>query len=141
MSRSVAEWIGKTPDAKIPPHVKLRIFRTHAGKCHLTGRKIRPGDAYDFDHIIALVNGGEHRESNLAPALRNEHRKKTAEDVKAKAKGDRAAMRHFGIDGERRSTMQGPGFRKSPKQQRASTPLAPKFEGDILATNMKERGI
>lgn len=56
-----------------------------------------PGDAWDLDHIVALVNGGSHRESNLAPALRSEHRKKTASDVKQKAKNDRVRKRHLGI--------------------------------------------
>lgn len=97
MSRAVPEWVGKTHDSKIPPKVRLRIFQAHDGRCHLTGRKILPGDAWDLDHIIALINGGEHREGNLAPALRNKHREKTAEDVKAKAHGDRAAMRLAGI--------------------------------------------
>jgi 5-methylcytosine-specific restriction protein A len=97
MARRVDEWIGKTPDTKVPPHVRLRIFRAHDGKCHLTGRKITPADAWDLDHVIALINGGEHRESNLAPALRDKHREKTAEDVKAKARGDKAAMRAAGI--------------------------------------------
>src|ERR1700730_4972262 len=26
MTRTVAEWIGKTPDEKIPPRVRLRVF-------------------------------------------------------------------------------------------------------------------
>ena len=56
-----------------------------------------PGDAWDLDHIVALVNGGAHRESNLAPALRSEHRKKTAADAKQKAKNDRVRKKHLGI--------------------------------------------
>lgn len=96
--RAVPEWIGSSPDAKIPDHVKLRIWLRTDGRCHITGRKIRPGDAYDFDHIIALCNGGEHRESNLAPALRDKHREKTAADVAERAKIDRIRKRHLGID-------------------------------------------
>lgn len=95
--RSVEEWIGATPDAKIPPRVKLRVFEAHDGRCWLTGRKIMPGDLWDMDHKIALCNGGEHRETNLAPALREEHRKKTAEDVKMRAKADRVRKKHLGI--------------------------------------------
>lgn len=97
MSREVPEWIGKTDDAAIPPRVRLRIFERMGGKCHLSGIKIQPGDAWDIDHIVALINGGAHRESNLAPALRSEHRKKTAADVKQKAKNDRVRKRHLGI--------------------------------------------
>lgn len=95
--RSVDEWIGSSPDAKIPDRVRLRVFEAHGGVCHLTGRKIRPGDQWDMDHVQALCNGGEHRESNLAPALRQAHREKTAEDVSQRAKDDRVRKKHLGI--------------------------------------------
>lgn len=95
--RSNDEWIGKHPDSAIPPRVRLRIFEAHGGICHITGRKIRPGDKWDCDHIIALCNGGEHRESNLAPAIREAHRAKTAEDVAQRAKDDRVRKKHLGI--------------------------------------------
>lgn len=97
MSRSVPEWVGKTDDTPAPPRVRLRVFEAHGGKCHLTGRKINPGDKWDLDHVTALVNGGENRESNLAPALRTEHRKKTAADVAQKAKDRRVRSKHLGI--------------------------------------------
>lgn len=97
MSRSTDEWIGKTDDQAVPPRVRLRVFERHGGICHLSGRKIMPGDAWDLDHVIALVNGGEHRESNMAPALRIEHRKKTARDVAQKSKDRRIRQKHLGI--------------------------------------------
>jgi 5-methylcytosine-specific restriction protein A len=97
MSRTVEEWIGKSDDAAIPPRVRLRVFERMGGICHLSGRKITAGEPWDLDHIVALINGGAHRESNLAPALRTEHRKKTATDVKQKAKNDRVRKRHIGI--------------------------------------------
>lgn len=94
--RSVPEWIGKTPDTAIPLRVKLRIWEREQGICHLSGRKIRPGEPYDFDHKIALINGGEHRESNLFPALRDKHREKTALDVAEKAESARIRSKHIG---------------------------------------------
>ena len=97
MSRSTDEWIGKTDDQAVPPRVRLRVFERHGGICHLSGGKIMPGDAWDVDHVIALVNGGEHRESNMAPALRIEHRKKTARDVAQKAKDRRIRQKHVGV--------------------------------------------
>jgi 5-methylcytosine-specific restriction protein A len=97
MSRSTDEWIGKTDDAAIPARVRLRVFERHNGTCHLSGHRIRAGEPWDIDHIVALVNGGEHRESNLAPALRNKHREKTALDVAEKAKNDRVRKRHLSI--------------------------------------------
>ena len=97
MSRTVEEWIGKTDDTPIPPRVKLRVFELHGGVCHLSGRKIRAGEPWDCDHVKALINGGENRESNLAPALRDKHRLKTAEDVAEKAVVARKRTKHLGI--------------------------------------------
>ena len=97
MTRSTDNWQGATDDAKIPDRVRLRVFRDHGGICHLTGRKIQPGEAWDVDHVIALCNGGKHEEANLRPALRQAHRRKTADDVKVRAKTDRIAKKHLGI--------------------------------------------
>lgn len=56
-----------------------------------------PGDKWELEHKLALCNGGEHRESNLAPALVKPHKAKTAMDVKQKAKNDRVRKRYLGI--------------------------------------------
>lgn len=95
--RDVPEWIGKTDDSAIPPRVRLRVLERHKGICHISGRKIMPGDAWDMDHVVALCNGGENRESNLAPALRDKHRAKTAKDVAKRAKADAIHSKHIGI--------------------------------------------
>lgn len=97
MTRSVEEWIGKHDDAKVPPRVRLRVFERYGGRCYLSGRKIMPGDKWELEHVQALCNGGEHRESNLAPALAAPHKVKTARDVAEKAKVDRIRKRHAGI--------------------------------------------
>jgi len=97
MTRSVPEWIGKTDDEKIPPRVRLRVFEKYNGHCYLSGRKIEAGDEWDAEHIIALCNGGEHRESNLAPALRAPHKIKTRMDRAVKAKNDRVRKKYLGI--------------------------------------------
>jgi 5-methylcytosine-specific restriction protein A len=97
IGRQTDEWIGATPDSAIPPRVRLRVFERAKGICYLSGRKITASDAWDCDHVIALTNGGENRESNLAPALRDKHREKTAADVKERAKVDRIRKRHLGI--------------------------------------------
>ena len=95
--RSLPEWIGKTPSTPVPPRVKIRIWERDNGHCHITGRKIKAGEAWECDHVIALINGGENRETNLAPALKAPHRKKTAQDVKIKSKIARIQKRHLGI--------------------------------------------
>lgn len=95
--RTTEEWVGKNDDAKVPDRVRLRIFLRHDGICHISGRRIQPGDAWDLEHVLALCNGGLHAEHNLRPALRGPHRTKTAIDVAEKAKNDRIRKRHLGI--------------------------------------------
>lgn len=137
MPREVPEWIGSSPDAKIPDRVKLRIFDREHGRCWISGRKIMPGEPYDFDHKVALINGGEHRESNLFPALRDKHREKTREDVAEKA-ATYATRKHHLLPSEH-GRLQSAGFRKAPPQRRATTPPAEKFPGDILSRKLESQ--
>lgn len=65
MSRTLPEWIGKTPDTSPPPRVRARVFIAAEGRCHKCTRKIVPGDSWTLEHVKALVNGGQNRESNL----------------------------------------------------------------------------
>jgi len=97
MTRSVEEWRDKTDDSAIPPRVRLRVFDRHGGICFLSGRKIRPGEQWDCDHAVALINGGEHRESNCVPVLKAPHKAKTAADVAEKSKVYRKRASHVGI--------------------------------------------
>lgn len=93
MTRIVTEWIGKTDDAAIPARVKIRVFEKHKGKCAITGKRLHPGE-WDCDHIVALKDGGEHRESNMQPVWRGAHRKKTANENSARAKVNRVQIKH-----------------------------------------------
>ena len=95
MTRATDEWIAKHDDQAIPPRVRARVFLAYAGLCYRTGQKLRPGH-WQLDHIIALANGGEHREKNLAPICTEAHRFKTAEDVRIKAKLARISAKHTG---------------------------------------------
>lgn len=122
MTRSVVEWIGKTDDAPIPPRVKLRVFERYKGRCHISGRLIRAGEAWDADHIIALCNGGEHRESNLAPALADKHREKTKADVAEKADTYRIRAKHLGLKPARQK-IASRGFQKAAPQHTATRPI------------------
>lgn len=97
MTRAAPEWRGKTDDTRVPNRVRLRIFAREGERCHITGRKIAAGEAWDLDHKIPLRDGGEHRESNLFPALRAEHRRKTAQEATERAKVDRIRKRRIGI--------------------------------------------
>lgn len=111
MSRSVPEWIGKTPDSKVPPRVRLRVFAKYDGRCYLSGRKIGPADKWDLEDIVALINGGENRESNKAPALKAPHIEKTKRDVAEKAKVARIRMKHLGLKPKSKSFWKPPGYK------------------------------
>ena len=98
MTRSTPEWIGKTPDTHIPDRVKLRVFDRAQGRCQHCTRKIPAGDPWDCDHIIALVNGGMNRESNLQCLCGWCHPQKTARDVAQKAETARKRKKHLGLN-------------------------------------------
>jgi 5-methylcytosine-specific restriction protein A len=114
--RSTEEWIGATADSAIPKRVKLRNFLQHGGKCHISGRVIKPGDAWDTDHIVALCNwtgeGHGNIESNLAPALRDKHKAKTKEDVAEKSRARKVKAKHLGLKPKAKAII--PGSKASP---------------------------
>lgn len=95
--RSVPEWIGKTDDAAIPGRVMDRVAQKAERRCQHCGLEtvgMLPGQA---DHIIPLILGGAHRESNLQWLCVPCHKAKTKLDVKLKAKVARVRKRHVGI--------------------------------------------
>ena len=97
MTRSVPEWVATHPDQDVPPRVRFRIWLRDGGVCQCgCTTKIVCKD-WDLDHKVALVNGGEHRETNLQVMLRAHHRDKTKADVAEKSRVRRKAMRHAGI--------------------------------------------
>ena len=117
MPRDLPEWIGATPDSRVPDHVRVRIFDRHKGICHIAKRKIRAGEPWQVEHVIAIINGGDNRESNLAPALSDKHKLKTARDVAEKSRIYRKRKKHLGLRGRRR-TIPGRKFDGTPIQSR-----------------------
>jgi 5-methylcytosine-specific restriction protein A len=117
MSRTVAEWVGRTPDSKPPVSVKLRVFAAYEGRCYLSKVKIAVGQEWEVEHIrpLHLARPGENlnRESNLAPALKEPHREKTAREMTAKAKADRVRAKHLGIYPPSKHRLQSRGFDSS----------------------------
>lgn len=96
--RSVPEWIASKPDSVIPDRVRLRIWRKYEGRCQCgCGRKIMAGEAWDCEDEIAIINGGQRRESNLRPFLKEHHPEKTKRDVKEKSAYYKRAKSAAGI--------------------------------------------
>ncbi|MGX9120289.1 HNH endonuclease [Mesorhizobium sp. BHbsci] len=123
MARSVKEWIGKTDNTKAPPRVCQRVFDRDNGICHFCGQPIQPGQKVETDHIQALINGGENRETNLAPIHKKPcHTIKTAADVADKAKVAAVRKKHSGIT-KPAGKLRGPAFALSEKAvERANYP-------------------
>lgn len=111
--RSLPEWVGSSPDAAIPRLVKTRIWLRCEGRCALTGAKLRATDPHDFDHIIPLALGGEHREGNLQLVSRAAHREKTADDTRAIRKAQRVHAKHHGYYPKSKRPLKSRGFEKS----------------------------
>ena len=128
-ARSVKEWIGRDPDARVPLRTQLRILERQGGKCALTGRRFRPGDKKRLDHIVALADGGENREANLQWIFDESHKEKTKAEAATRAKVQATQKAHAGIKAEPRRKIQSAPFptAKEPKdripQAHGLTPL------------------
>lgn len=123
MSRTVKEWIAKNDDEKIPTRVQDRIYSRCDGRCCECGvrvvGKIRPA----FDHIRALINGGQHRESNLQLLCKQPcHAEKTKRDVAEKSVSYRKRVKHLGFNIPRKK-IKSRGFQKFEPQRTASRPI------------------
>jgi 5-methylcytosine-specific restriction endonuclease McrA len=126
MSRAVSEWIGKSDDHRAPGTVRDRIMAREGNRCHLCGCEI-DGKKWDLDHVVALINGGENKESNLKPAHRKCHIAKTAQDVAEKAKVAAIRKKHLGIT-RPTGKIKSAGFPRTEKSEKRQTkqPLAPR---------------
>lgn len=116
MARTVSEWIGKGDDHRASGKVRQRIFDKDK-RCHLCGIEIQIGQKWDLDHVVALINGGENRESNLRPAHQKCHVQKTALDVSEKAKVAAIRQKHIGA-AVKKQPIRSAGFPKSPKPKK-----------------------
>jgi 5-methylcytosine-specific restriction protein A len=91
VGRSLAEWVGRNANTKIPDRVHDRVELRAGGKCQICGARVISGA--ETDHIIAVKNWNPtpeaphgNRESNLQFACGPCHTKKTGDDVAEKAK-------------------------------------------------------
>ena len=127
MSRALDEWEATNDNQAIPARVKVRVFDRAGGRCAectlpIVG-KLRPA----YDHIIAIINGGKHAESNLQLLCVPCHAAKTKADVAEKSTVARKRAKHLGIKSTR-VKIQSAGFPKAAPQRSASRPLQRKSE-------------
>lgn len=126
MARKTPEWIGDTDDQRAPPRVRQRIFDDCGGKCHICGVVI-VGKKWALDHVTALVNGGENRQSNLKPVHVACHAEKTRQDVAEKAAVNARRKSHLRIvdDGPK---MQGQPFATTKSRAEKKAKAADKID-------------
>lgn len=110
MTRKTKEWVGNTDDSRPPPRVRLRVFLAYDGICQCGCSTKISNKPWELDHKIALINGGENRESNFHPLLVEHHREKTKTDVAEKAKTYKKRLKNYGVKKSRWSM---PGSRAS----------------------------
>jgi 5-methylcytosine-specific restriction protein A len=98
MSRAIdVLWVATNDNQAIPRRVKIRVFE-RAGKCCeectlLIAGKLRP----EYDHKVALINGGAHGEANLQLLCSECHKVKTRADVADKSAMARKKLKAIGI--------------------------------------------
>lgn len=94
---------------------KAQIAARANGCCEKCGAKLKPGEG-DADHIIPVELGGESEISNGQLLCRVCHRGKSALDIKAIRKSDRARDKASGAI-KPKQTIQSRGFEKAAKRE------------------------
>ena len=92
--------------------MRVRIFDSTGGVCHLCKLKIAIGEAWEADHVKPLWAGGEDDERNMAPAHVDCHATKSQGDAAPKAKADRQRANHLGVTNAPAKRIESRGFAK-----------------------------
>jgi 5-methylcytosine-specific restriction enzyme A len=100
--RSMPEWIAKNDDAAIPRAVKRRILVRQGNVCAISERRFSASNKPDFDHIVPLWLGGQHKESNLQAICKTFHKAKTREEAPIRAKTYRMHDKELGLFAEKK---------------------------------------
>lgn len=118
MTRPVPLWESSNPNAMPPPRVKARIVTRQDGVCACgCGVKLGVcGEAIEFDHIVAVVNGGANREDNIQALREPCHKVKTRADVAEKSTVARKRAKHLGLKAPTRNPLPGGRFSKLKKR-------------------------
>ena len=111
--RTNPEWVGDHDNQRIPLRVRLRIFERGQGRCAKCTRILVPGK-WAADHIVALANGGQHRETNMQALCDFPcHSDKTKSDVHQKSIDYGRRLNNAGIHARKR-TIPGRKFNGTP---------------------------
>ena len=84
-----------TPRKALTAQQRAKLFLDAGGKCACCTRKIRPGEVWHDDHIVALMNGGGNEITNRRIVCHWCHKGKTKADHQVAAKARAVATKHF----------------------------------------------
>lgn len=90
---------------------KLQAWDRCGGHCEKCGRKIRPGDGPEYDHLIPAELSGTADLDNCQVLCRWCHAEKTADDAHTIAKGRKVRARHANANTPKRQLPGGKGSR------------------------------
>lgn len=86
---------------------RVRLFLEADGVCCLCEQRIRDGEAWTIEHLIALSLGGKDTDENCRPAHERCRRVKDKQDAAAKAKRDRIVDAGYRGEGKKKSRFPG----------------------------------
>lgn len=121
MPRKVEEWIGRSDDSMPGKLVRDRLSRAQGDCCATCRHAFGPKRRAHCDHVIALIDGGENRESNLQMICADCHKAKTSAEATARAKTRDIRASH--IMAEPRSNWPTQRLGRGNNQHTATTPL------------------
>ena len=98
MPRTVKEWIGRNDDAMPSKLVRGRISARTNDCCAKCGKPFGPTNRANCDHIVALADGGENRETNLQMLCNWCHVEKTSAEATSRKKARNVKAKHLGLD-------------------------------------------
>lgn len=114
------EWIGRTPEAMPGQTILLRLYAKQNGICACGCGQVMNlnRDRIDCDHKLALIDGGENKESNLQLLLHACHKAKTAKEATARSEERRHKAKAF--TALRKPSIRAPGFPRREPQRSAT---------------------
>lgn len=126
MPRKVDEWIGRNDDAMPGKLVRDRLSRAQGDCCATCRHAFGPKRLAHCDHIVALIDGGENRETNLQMICTDCHKVKTGGEATARAKSRDIRAAHI-MAPDSRSNWPSQRLGNGNNQHTATTPRTKRF--------------
>ena len=124
MAKRLREWV----------HGRFGVWVTFATAMRAI-RFVLRGEKWFIEHVDALILGGPEAADNRRPShVEKCKAKKDAADAAARSKRDRIITKDWQREAPK---LRSAPFAQAAPKRRATTPIAPKFDGDILSRNLR----